>query len=680
MISTQSKGTYFPFIDGLRAIAVLSVFLYHLEPTWLPGGFTGVDVFFVISGFVISGSLANRDLDSFWAFVSYFYSRRIKRIMPALIVCVVVSAIAFVLFSIPGGQSPLGARNTALAALFGFSNIVLFSSEQGYFDQSTEMNPFTHTWSLGVEEQFYIIFPLLFFWWVKANATLGQRLLSSALFAGGLVISLVIAYLVRHGDPDFGFYLLPARFWELACGVLIYQLSVTHAGATFLRQRGIQALAAIGLLLVVAGFLVADKESFPFPWAFLPVMGTALLLASLLIDGDSKSANAIRAFLASNPMIYIGQRSYSMYLWHWPVLVMFRWTIGLEEFENKLIAILLTLIATEASFRLVERPVRSSRYLLTKSNRFAIVGGLAITALMLGATASVFHAQKRAALTVTSKGQLWYPKTRAFGDDLPCTSQYLSLPFSQSDQERPYRRFQTNCSGDSLNSMFVIGDSHAGHHMPIYRTLASSFPINVNVYTYEGCRYPESLVIAGRFTEECEQYGLASRQEVLSLAMPGDILFLPGNRVGSLKLSIEELNREVVSLERLKLELQPFLDKKMHIVLETAKPVFRAMADRCADWFNRTNANCVDGLAIEKAKIVKRAQKFVSVYAALSKEHSNVHLWEPLDILCPESECSAMVQGRPLFYDRTHISRYGNSILYPKFEDFVMSLLDTRTH
>lgn len=674
--STDTPQGYFPFIDGLRAIAVLSVFVYHLNPEWLPGGFTGVDVFFVISGFVISGSLDRRGLGTFTEFVSYFYSRRIKRIMPALLACVLITSIAFVLFSVPGPNTSTDFRDTALSALFGFSNLVLFNTEQGYFAPAAELNPFTHTWSLGVEEQFYLIFPFLFYWWAKDNSAANQRLISASLIGFGLAISLAVACFTSSDKEGFGFYMLPARFWELAFGVLIYQLHASQLAKGLLSDRRFQMLAVVSALMVGLGFVFSDKANFPVPWALLPVLGTTGLIVVLLQSQTSPYTKRIKQFLESRPMVYVGQRSYSMYLWHWPVLVMFRWTVGLEEATTIAAAVTLVLALTIASFNFVERPIRSSRFLRSKSNRVTLLSGFSVTLLLLATTAAVFKAQDRVALSTTVQNEaLWYPKNRPVTERQLCGSNFKTQPYEQSVTTRTLRKFTTKCRDGAENTIFSVGDSHAGHYSPIYRTISANRPLNVLVFTAGGCRFPDSLVFPDDYSDRCKKMGLLAKREVLALAQPGDILFLPGNRIGKLGISPPPTNSLVVSLDRMQAELKPFLERGMRVLLETEKPIFYARANRCSDWFNKSNPLCQTGLTTSKALILERGRRFASIYRELAKLEPRVHLWEPMNLLCPDDTCKPVVNNNPIIFDKNHLSWIGNRMLYPEFESKIDSIL-----
>ncbi|GAA5238885.1 hypothetical protein BMMON2_17070 [Burkholderia mallei] len=179
--AAHGKTAYLPYIDGLRAWAVLSVMLYHLDARWLPGGFAGVDIFFVISGFVVSVSVANRGPMSLGPFLLFFYARRMRRILPALVAALLATALVSTLF-IPASYLSDRNRTTGLLAFFGLSNVILGAPGGDYFSPKAEFNPYTHTWSLGVEEQFYLLFPLLFHAWRAGGK---RRYASAALFAAG---------------------------------------------------------------------------------------------------------------------------------------------------------------------------------------------------------------------------------------------------------------------------------------------------------------------------------------------------------------------------------------------------------------------------------------------------------------------------------------------------------------
>ncbi len=225
-------------IDGLRAVAVLSVMLYHLSAHWLPGGFVGVDIFFVISGFVVSASLTHAPSDRFHRFVAFFYARRLLRIGPALVLVLLTSVLAASLFIPRAWLSEFNER-TALYAFFGLSNWVLQTNADTYFAPRAEFNPYTHTWSLGVEEQFYLAFPFLFFAWVKLRDSKRGRVAATAALALLGAASLAACVWATKQMPAAAFYGIAFRFWELAVGVLLFQLTASNSNAEAPDRRNV---------------------------------------------------------------------------------------------------------------------------------------------------------------------------------------------------------------------------------------------------------------------------------------------------------------------------------------------------------------------------------------------------------------------------------------------------------
>jgi peptidoglycan/LPS O-acetylase OafA/YrhL len=220
----QQESSYFPSIDGLRAVAVSAVMIYHLAPSALPGGFTGVDIFFVISGYVVTASLVGREHQSLPQFILGFYARRILRIFPALLVCIVATSIVAVVFIPPASWLGESIKKTAFYGIIGLSNYALIWSSDGYFSPRAEFNPFTHTWSLAVEEQFYLIAPAIVYLWLTSRSqTGGKRVMPFAALVLLALVSCGAAAYNTFANPEAAFYLLPSRFWELACGVLLFQ-------------------------------------------------------------------------------------------------------------------------------------------------------------------------------------------------------------------------------------------------------------------------------------------------------------------------------------------------------------------------------------------------------------------------------------------------------------------------
>jgi peptidoglycan/LPS O-acetylase OafA/YrhL len=335
------KTSYRPDIDGLRAIAVLSVLTYHYSASsplpLVPGGFIGVDVFFVISGFLITSNLRDEIAAGTFSVLG-FYDRRVRRILPALIAMLAATLLAGKFLLMPGDYKAL-ADSTAAAA-FGVSNF-FFLANTGYFDQSADLMPLLHTWSLAVEEQFYLVWPPLLF-----AITAGRKRIDVAAMAGAVVIAGFGASLFWFdADPKGAFFLAAPRAWELAIGATLAFLPAL--------PRAIGEVATIaGLLLIGAGFVLVSATSFPGVAALYPCLGAALVI------WPRRTPTAAASWLGL--LSPIGLISYSLYLWHWPVWVLFRVyvnnstpTIG----EAAALAAISILIAA-LSHRFVERPFR----------------------------------------------------------------------------------------------------------------------------------------------------------------------------------------------------------------------------------------------------------------------------------------------------------------------------------
>ncbi|MEL6317646.1 MAG: acyltransferase family protein, partial [Pseudomonadota bacterium] len=364
-------------VDGLRAVAVLGVVAYHLSPTLAPGGFVGVDVFFVISGYLITAIIAREAAQGRFSFLS-FWARRARRILPALTVMVAASFVAGA-FLLPPGQFR-DFTISAVAALLFAANFH-FKDQAGYFDAPAESHPLLHTWSLAVEEQFYLVWPLIIVLALRAPGW------ARAAILGALILgSLIAAEAMMADAPISVFYLLPFRLWELALGGALALALARPEGARLaagLAPAAAQALSLTGLALVL-GSIAALDQSTPFPGlsAAPACLGTALLIFS----GAAARAPIGARLLGTAPMVAVGLASYSLYLWHWPVLVYHRLLNHGRPPEGWLeIAALLALsgLLAALSLRYVERPFRSEAARRFGDGRALLVAGAGVGAAAL---------------------------------------------------------------------------------------------------------------------------------------------------------------------------------------------------------------------------------------------------------------------------------------------------------
>lgn len=344
-------------IDGLRALAVLAVIANHYQPDLLPLGYLGVDVFFVISGFVIAGAISGRTEKGFGAFLTAFYARRLKRLLPALVLCVIVSALLISFFSpLPGGY-----LKTGLFALFGLSNLWLHHQSSDYFADSMALNPFTHTWSLGVEEQFYLLFPVLM--WVGMRKV-GLRRMALALAVLSALSFLAWSWMAAQ-DPMAAFYLPVFRGWELGLGAVLYLMNLETKG-WMARHASVLKLAGVVLVVtVMTGLAPISRDA---------ALVSVVVLTGGLLALTGPEAASLR-FLSSAPAVYLGRTSYSLYLWHWPVMVLMIWTIGFGG-PTVWLALGLTLGLAHLSYTYIEQPARHSSWGQTKRRECMIGAGI----------------------------------------------------------------------------------------------------------------------------------------------------------------------------------------------------------------------------------------------------------------------------------------------------------------
>jgi peptidoglycan/LPS O-acetylase OafA/YrhL len=457
------KMTYRPDIDGLRSIAVLSVVIYHAMPSVLPGGFAGVDIFFVISGFLITSIIAH-EVESGRFSILNFYDRRIRRIFPAMLAVVLLSTIVGYWLLLPGDYRDYS--ESAIWAL-GFLANIHFYENTGYFDALTESMPLLHTWSLAVEEQFYLVWPVFIiglFYFTRP----GYSRFWGVVF-GTLAFSLSVCIYLTHVDQKAAFYLPFTRAWELLFGGLV-ALAAHRLENGSGRQNSIWAMSLAGILLLLGSLiLINDDMAFPGYVALFPVLGTTLLIAAGIM-GQSP----VSRMLSIKPMVWIGKISYSLYLWHWPVLVFYRHYVNGQELTGLEVTILIaiSIILAHLSWRFVEQPLRNVR--CTRNQVFA------------GGAAGIFFVGLLAVVVYVNNG---------FTNRIPESVHKLADRKTMNSWDCPEKR---NIPGIERNACVIgadwdeaehkavlWGDSHALHYMPLIHEAATSN--NVAVFVYFSC-------------------------------------------------------------------------------------------------------------------------------------------------------------------------------------------------
>lgn len=371
----MNPSNYRSDIDGLRTFAVLPVVIYHAMPKLLPGGYLGVDVFFVISGYLIT-LLLMREISSGTFRFRNFYRRRILRLAPAFIAMISVSLTLGGILYLPGEYIRLGV--TTVYSLLALSNLY-FARNSSYFDPDTDKNPLLHTWSLAVEEQFYLVFPLVIFTFM-----LWQKRVIPFVFSGLFVASLMTMLWLVARDPDSSYYLPYTRAWQLLAGSILAYWHLTAPTRQFSPLLG-KGLVAAGLCLLALSYvLISSKGGHPGPAMLVPVLGTLFIIA-----GGHRKTKGTREFLAARPLVLTGLASYSIYLWHQPIIVFYEeWTLSTPGYVDIIFMVLASLIVGFASWHYIEKPTRNSPASFTRIfSRFLTANtALVIAALYIIAT------------------------------------------------------------------------------------------------------------------------------------------------------------------------------------------------------------------------------------------------------------------------------------------------------
>ena len=656
---TTPSSKYRPEIDGLRAFAVVAVIINHFNKDLLPSGYLGVDIFFVISGYVITSSLAGRESKNFLDFLTGFYERRIKRLVPALVVFVLITSVLISLVNPePGVALGLGWRS-----LFGISNINLYQGSTDYFAQSTELNPFTHTWSLGVEEQFYLLFPfLIWFSGFGRQTTKGSRNLFC--WVGVLTIASLIGfiYLYQVNQPA-AYFLMPPRFWEMAAGCLLF--------IGFQKRARIeQALEKVPPLLVVAAII--GVMYLPVVAAVPATIGIVVLSAVLI--ACLKRGTVAYKFFTLEKVVYIGLISYSLYLWHWTVLSISRWTIGIHWWSAPFQAIIIILFPS-LSYAFVESPARKSAFI--KNRRTLLLsGGLLLASssaivkliehqsnnILLSRIASI----KRDVDSTTIGGKKEWSFRRdinPLGNEGAFNNCHLAVGYiSNSLPEK-----ECTIRGKGSQTVYFAGNSHSEQLRPLQASLAKFISGSIYSISVSTCTFPSDFG-----PRDCRLQRLIS-DRILHLSKRGDLVIIsnryPLYEVGSNKLWTTEKN----GAEEMSKFVYSALKKGVNVVLFAPTPEFRKQPAQCAPaWFNLVGSD-QDCVTPESRLRGMREQSY-SVLSQIQAKGGIV--FDPMPFLCPKSVCSIIdyPRSRIIYPDASHLSDYAvKGLLERRFFEFLKS-------
>ena len=633
LLHELTHPSYRPDIDGLRALAVMLVVIYHAFPALLPGGFIGVDIFFVISGYLISSIIFKSLANEQFSFVD-FYMRRIRRIFPALFL---VLATTYVLgwHTLPAAEYQQLGKHIAAGAAF-VANFALWS-ESGYFDADAISKPLLHLWSLGIEEQFYIVWPLLL--WAVWRLP-GKRLM--ALTAVALAASFAANLWTIERDLVAVFYSPLSRFWELLAGAVLAGVAL-HQGQRFTapggRQAKLRSLAG-GLLLLVGVCLISDGDRFPGWWALLPTGGAVLLIAA----GPAGWLN--RYLLSARPVVWVGLISFPLYLWHWPLLSFLRTTVSPEPGTGfLLVAVLLAIILAGLTYRLIEKPIRASRH----GKRLA--GGLLALVALVGFLG--YNAYVRAGLQFRSIAKA----TELPAYDWRSGYRYGRCFLSGEAGSSPL--FAEECAaadGSERPLIMVWGDSHSASLYPGIAALAEEQGYRVAQYSTSGC--PPVLDFAVDNRPECMRMNADTFARIPSLRP--DLVLLVGHwSIYDGKDGWSLLPDELLAATISKLKASGV----RRIVLVGHLPTFKGGKPSIARNFfiagkaDRTLVGFNAWIRSDDERIRELAKR------------TDVGYFSPLELLCNEQGCLiSTLPDRfvPLAWDSSHLTEEGSILLARK--------------
>jgi peptidoglycan/LPS O-acetylase OafA/YrhL len=672
--------SYRPDIDALRGIAVLAVLLFHLNDRWLPGGFVGVDVFFAISGYVVTGSLLNHQREPLLQRLGGFYLRRLRRLLPNLLCAVGATAVGVALLIPP--TETRGILTSAVKSLYGWSNNYFVEKATDYFGLDSNLNPFAHTWSLGVEEQFYLVFPLLL---ALIGLGGGRRTLSLLLAAIGLSLALSIYWTAQA--PIWAFFLMPSRFWELALGaalLLAQRQGLTRAWPSGRWLR----LGSYGLLLA-ALIWTPEKEGFPAPGALVAVLAALAFIQAGHGDG--------RRFLPwpwlERLLVACGLLSYSLYLWHWPVLTFLRWTYGLDRPWLYLLATGLSFGLAWLAYCLIERPAR--RHPLPAAWQL----GLALAALGFswGGIDGLAHAW-RGRLFIGPSADPVPPRELPWqysGLDRanPLHQGACNVPVWAAYDQRSQANFEVCRKRGSQGEVFLLGDSHGQALLPLMDAVSAKTGQALSYTFKSACLISSELTVSyvdGKRYGPCRAFAEGEIERALQRLKPGDTVMIASwfnqqlltmdGTAAPRHLPIHQGGRRLGDGEaraaygqNLRHWAQRLKAKGLHLVLVVDVPLLKRDLVACDGWASLLPSPQRASFCAPEASVTKAMQATVrNSLLAAAKGLDNVHIFDPTAAFMRDGRVQhRSPEGDLLYVDFHHLSVSGSKRLTEPFLAFM---------
>jgi peptidoglycan/LPS O-acetylase OafA/YrhL len=665
---------YRPEIDGLRAVAIIPVVIFHAFPALLPGGFVGVDVFFVISGFLISGIILKGLQRESFTFRG-FYANRIKRIFPALLLVLCFCGVFGWFFLLPGEYAQLGKHILGGA---GYVENLVLRREAGYFDTKSYLKPLMHLWSLGIEEQFYLTYPFLLWllWRLRCNLL--------AILVPLVLISFSLNLWLVRGDAVGAFFLPQTRFWELwAGGILAYldifksDIRLRLAGnwprlASHFSDRTSPGTATVANIFSIAGISLiglalqlVHEHDFPGWWVLLPVCGAALVI----LAGPAAWIN--RKILSHPAAVFIGLISYPLYLWHWPILSFPRIIHGSELPSGaRIAAVILSFVLSWATWRFVESPIRFGRKIWVKT------AVLALLSVIVGCVGYTIYRQDGFA-----------GRFKNLTDDLGLEHQQ---PFSTPECRKMIgsdKMEYCRSLGTGAPDVLLIGDSHAA---ALYRGLAATYGrlsqtvMNLGAAGCVPFYGTETFSLGMRQEKDCrpavnrmlEFATSAASVHTIILSVRGPMNMLGQNFGEDATGAPKEIfwsgapqgsSQAYVFAAAFKNTVSRLLvsGKKVILFIDWPELGFdpRSCLPRPVPFFSQARPLC----GVPRSQVDERNRAYREVIFGMKKEFSGLRVFDPFPCLCDSSACYAIRDGHLLYRDDNHLSVAGAVYLSEKF-------------
>ncbi len=641
-------------IEGLRAIAILAIIGFHFKVSWLRGGFVGVDVFFVVSGYLITGLLVGELDKTGRVNLENFYGKRARRLLPTLLLVTVITLACATIFLPPPEQ--MRAARAAIASSLYVSNFWFLQQWFDYFAPENANNPFLHTWALSVEVQFYILWSVLFL--VVGRLKLQRNALLIAI-ASISFASFIFCLWLTHTKQAWAFYASPARVWEFGLGGL-----ASFAPVVRWFRNSASAIGWCGFLLLLTSFALIDEDSvFPGFAALMPAGATACLLMS----GAGKSARSPASLLGGEPFQWLGQRSYSIYLWHWPIIVFASTLLPSLSTWGHLACAAFTLGLAAINYRMLEQPLRSNRWLTAQTKR----------SLAMGVTLSAMGA-------VAAGGVATFVHRLASSPAQKAISESALLPSAASSRGCLLEFTNANAVGcsfgvtSSSKTFVLLGDSHADEWSTPLATLADREGWHMVTYLKSSCavaKIPVYNVRLHRISPECAIWRSKALDSIVRLGP--DAVIIVEYSSGYIHGPHSDLGEHAVDLATWSAGLGDSLRQLqaagIPVILVRDSPTPGTNIRNClsyADWRGIPESRCATPRSLAVSNAITDAERSVA------EGIPGVRFVDFSSIFCDQTTCPAVRDGIIVYRDGDHLTTSYATHLAEPLKDLLLPMMN----